>query len=105
MKFNADARYLLEFRLRNLLSMSIRAYLNGSYGDAYNYREQAYAIFHVLESFTSVELRDFNGYFFAALEEYTKAGTATNFSIGDYAVQMCNVQETIHRCNKGGTKL
>ena len=105
MKFNADARYLLEFRLRNLLSMSIREYLRGHYGDAYNYREQAYAIFHVLESFTSVELRDFNGYFFAALEEHTKAHPDIKFSLGDYAIQMCNVQETVHRCNKGGTTL
>lgn len=98
MKFNANARQLLEFRLRNLLSLSIRAYLNGSYGDAYNYREQAYAIFHVLESFTSVELRDFNGYFFAALEEYTKAGWA--FNMGAYAVLMCDIQEKVHRCNR-----
>ena len=103
MKFNADARQLLEFRLRNLLSLSIRSYLNGSYGDAYNYREQAYAIFHVLESFTSVELRDFNGYFFAALEEYTKAGAV--FSIGDYAYIMCDIQESVHRYNRGGTTL
>lgn len=105
MKFNADARYLLEFRLRNLLSLSIRAYLNGSYGDAYNYREQAYAIFHVLESFTSVELRDFNGYFFAALEEHTKAHPDIKFSLGDYAYIMCGIQESVHRYNRGGTTL
>ena len=105
MKFNADARYLLEFRLRNLLSLSIRAYLGGQYGDAYNYREQAYAVFHVLESFTTVELRNFNGYFFAALEESTKAGTATTFSISDYACKMYAVQESVHHYNIGGATL